>query len=86
MDKRKKKYNFSNFNSILHNDIDKFDDTNFDNTNFDNTNFDNTNFDKGYTINNNYKDLFDNNFNNYYYDVCNYPLNILNYVCSSCIN
>lgn len=32
--------------------------------------------------NNNYKGLFDNYFNNYYYDLCDYPLNVLNYVCS----
>ncbi len=28
-----------------------------------------------------YKTLFDNHFNNYYLDLCNYPINILNYVC-----
>lgn len=33
--------------------------------------------------NDNYKNLFDNYFNNYYYyDLCNYPINVLNYICS----
>jgi hypothetical protein len=32
--------------------------------------------------NNNFKDLFDSYFNNVYLDFCNYPINILNYMCS----
>jgi len=30
-----------------------------------------------------YKNLFDEHFNNFYLDLCNYPINILNYLCIS---
>ena len=28
-----------------------------------------------------YKNLFDNYFNTFYLDLCNYPINILNHLC-----